>query len=1089
LEHKPNVVRKLFTCKKAGLGRAARIFDLSAESIMKKLTLPFIATVIFGLFSKDITLAADCRINLALSSNGAVASQKDDPFGLPPAYGNDGNIVNNTTFSHTGNADNEWWEVNLGAARPVKEVRVWLRSDSASFVGRDLNLRLVVYDNASHTTELFSQSLDGSGIPLPYRNIDVVLPNVVTGQVVRVEHPVGYSDYLVINEAQVFSEAIEEVNLALAGTASQSSTYSTYPANRANDGINVGLVGDGVRSSTAHSGGTEDPLIPWWQVDLGAMQSISVIRVFTGSDTTQSRNDDLAVVVMDNLGGLVSSNYNAVHPPVGTLPGHDFPGNKQYLLYTFNPPISGQIVQVAHTTTNAQYLVLSEVEVLKAYTNPPSINISQGPTNRTVDLNQSVSLSVAACVASANANYLSYQWQSNGVDIAGANAAAYATPLLTANGQYTYGVKLVLPGYSVTTQAVINVQSDITPPVIVSNSFAARSTLQMTVNFSEVLNPVTATNPANYAFASGPTISNLALAPNGKDVTFTVDGLATCDQYTLNVSGVKDLAGNTIVSTNLSGTTPTYQLNYALDGTATDSSNPFGYDPSNAIDGDTGSIMHTGNADNEWWEVDLGATRNIGQIALWFRTDCCYDRDGNLLISVLSDPVNRTPVWMSAIGDPVPGTANPRMTNLIVSPSVMGQIVRIEHPVGVANYLDFAEVQVIPPSIGFCIVQSPASVSVVTNDPANFSVGVQGAGPFTYQWKHAGTNLPGATSSALHIPSAGVTQAGTYAVQVTSPNRTHTSGSAVLSLVPPAIVNSLLKVEFKGSLSGTSYTLGPGEVDVTGTFAALQGTEVISNQLVLLSAAAGGQGFSVTNNIVDKGNRPETNFIVEMVFAPTPGTDQGTGQNNNYADIFSIGSIYYSDNNHSDAVFVLGYTSPTTYRLGMDALLGTGANSSGGEVPTAGVLDHIALVYLLGPGRTNNILRYYLNGNLIAEDVAPDNAASASVGSVLATFGQTVPGSSFIPRGLDGVLSGVAYSTFSGVFSPRYNFQISRPPALAIAISGSQLTLSWSGTGYILQQDTTLNNPAGWADVPGATAGPIVTNVGPGTKYYRLRKQ
>jgi len=146
-------------------------------------------------------------------------------------------------------------------------------------------------------------------------------------------------------------------------------------------------------------------------------------------------------------------------------------------------------------------------------------------------------------------------------------------------------------------------------------------------------------------------------------------------------------------------------------------------------------------------------------------------------------------------------------------------------------------------------------------------------------------------------------------------------------------------------------------------------------------------------------------------------------------------------------------------------------------------------VYVLGPGRTNNILRYYLNGNLIVEDIAPDNAASASAGSVYATFGQVVPGSSFTPRGLDGILSGVAYSTFSGVFSPHYNFQISRPPALNIALSGTQLTLSWLGTGYILQQNTTLNNPVGWADVSGATASPIVTNVASGTRYYRLRKQ
>ena len=130
---------------------------------MKKLFLPSLATVILGLFVTSEASAADCRINLALSANGSVASQRDDPFGLPPTYGNDGNIVVNTSFAHTGNADNEWWEVNLGAAHPIKEVRIWLRSDGAtSTFSRDANLRLVVYDNASHSTELYSQSLDGS---------------------------------------------------------------------------------------------------------------------------------------------------------------------------------------------------------------------------------------------------------------------------------------------------------------------------------------------------------------------------------------------------------------------------------------------------------------------------------------------------------------------------------------------------------------------------------------------------------------------------------------------------------------------------------------------------------------------------------------------------------------------------------------------------------------------------------------------------------------------------------------------------------------------------------------------------------------
>jgi len=83
----------------------------------------------------------------------------------------------------------------------------------------------------------------------------------------------------------------------------------------------------------------------------------------------------------------------------------------------------------------------------------------------------------------------------------------------------------------------------------------------------------------------------------------------------------------------------------------------------------------------------------------------------------------------------------------------------------------------------------------------------------------------------------------------------------------------------------------------------------------------------------------------------------------------------------------------------------------------------------------------------------------------------------------------VAYSTFSGVFSPRFNFQISRPPTLNIARSGSQVIITWVGTGYILQQNASLSNSAGWGDVSGATVSPITLDVIPGTKYYRLLKQ
>jgi len=143
-----------------------------------------------------------------------------------------------------------------------------------------------------------------------------------------------------------------------------------------------------------------------------------------------------------------------------------------------------------------------------------------------------------------------------------------------------------------------------------------------------------------------------------------------------------------------------------------------------------------GQRRQRWWEVDLGSLQSIGQIALWFRRDCCYDRDGSLVISILSDPVNRTPVWMGAIGDPVPGTRQSRMTNLFVSTVVNGGGGRI---VSSRTSCWSGQLTWISPKCRSSRRRSvsascsrPRNVNVVTNDP-RFPRRSPRAGPFTYQ--------------------------------------------------------------------------------------------------------------------------------------------------------------------------------------------------------------------------------------------------------------------------------------------------------------------------------------------------------------------
>jgi len=88
----------------------------------------------------------------------------------------------------------------------------------------------------------------------------------------------------------------------------------------------------------------------------------------------------------------------------------------------------------------------------------------------------------------------------------------------------------------------------------------------------------------------------------------------------------------------------------------------------------------------------------------------------------------------------------------------------------------------VPPTIDV----QPASRQVYSGGAARFSVAATGTTPITYQWKHAGTNLPAATNATLVVTNCGAAQAGTYQVGVTNVAGGLLSATANLTLVSPA---------------------------------------------------------------------------------------------------------------------------------------------------------------------------------------------------------------------------------------------------------------------------------------------------------------
>ena len=152
------------------------------------------------------------------------------------------------------------------------------------------------------------------------------------------------------------------------------------------------------------------------------------------------------------------------------------------------------------------------------------------------------------------------------------------------------------------------------------------------------------------------------------------------------------------------------QTNLALNGIATQSSTDFGGVASRAIDGDSnplwssGTLTHTADLANSWWEVDLGGTYVIGGVRLFNRGDCCWQRLSNFRVSIFDGTVE------TYGEDAFVGSGNVAQSGLhiVVPPNTTrGDRVRVSL-LGLNNagngFLTLAEVEVYDGAVGtsFC---------------------------------------------------------------------------------------------------------------------------------------------------------------------------------------------------------------------------------------------------------------------------------------------------------------------------------------------------------------------------------------------------
>jgi hypothetical protein len=643
-------------------------------------------------------------------------------------------------------------------------------------------------------------------------------------------------------------------------------------------------------------------------------------------------------------------------------------------------------------------------------------------------------------------------------------------------------------------------------PTVISHSISAdemTGVVTLTVNYSEDMDYTTVTEPTNYVLVDLPggtatlTSANMLSSTN---VSFEVTGLYGGDDYTLKISGVKDVAQANTVTTNLTGAVPGLRL-AILEGVGTATQKDAGYGaPGLARDGDISTFNHTLNADNEWWELDLGSAQGpIGGLAVYFRQGAggLELRNRDFLYTLMD--ANRNPLWTTFV-HPYPPFSLPYVSYFAMGTPVAARYVRIEHPPGVANqdFIHFGEVRLLGRSTGLVIGGQPASLSVPQNKPASFTAGVEGTAPITYLWKHDGTNVPSGTNATLLITSAKLMDVGSYVVVVAdATGRQRTSIPATLSVVidtvPPVVTgHSWSQDTFQNKVTLTvnfSEALNP----LTATNPA--------NYKFLRASAVLGNGVTDGANVTFVMSGPVTDDYILNVSGVQDLADNTIVATNLTGSVPAMPYAY------------LGGTATQSTDpwgdhpgQGRDGNIFTRAGTGGGPGgPGGGSTDEWWELDLGSPVNIGALALWFRNDGsqqrdhdyvITIMDGARTPQWSGYIGSPLPNLDPRMTNMVVDPA-VQGQFVRIEHPPGMAEFVTMTEVQVFSPPThsvggqnLAIGGSGTAVKLTWPVSGYIVQTNANLANSSGWHDMPGATLSSLVINANSGsTLFYRLRKQ
>ena len=158
------------------------------------------------------------------------------------------------------------------------------------------------------------------------------------------------------------------------------------------------------------------------------------------------------------------------------------------------------------------------------------------------------------------------------------------------------------------------------------------------------------------------------------------------------------------------------------------------------------------------------------------------------------------------------------------------------------------------------IVEQPRDTTVLPGSTARFRVGAVSQSGLTYQWRHNGTDLGGATDAILTLTNVAVATEGAYDVLVTTSAGSVTSASAGLSVVNRVLrVASVQTTNFSAAITVPVHLVATGvenadSFSISFNTAALALDGVINGGSATLTTNGGPRGAAWTGGYA--GTRP-----------------------------------------------------------------------------------------------------------------------------------------------------------------------------------------------------------------------------------------